>query len=137
MARNKFTTAPGCAVQTVERNARLLVTIGPEHPFWALESGEAMVLAEPVEGALVRVQPPPGSTQARVDALNEALRASGATAIRVSPWAKEALGAVQSRVHVHERAQVREVVQEMGQAREQYAPGLCAVLDEVLTEAGL
>jgi hypothetical protein len=137
MARNKFTTGAGCSVLTVERNARLLVTIGPEHAFWTLESGEALVLAEPVHGALVRVQPPAGCTQPRVDAMNEALRASGAAAIRVSPWAKDALGPVQPRVHVHERAQVREVVMELGRAREQHAPGLCALLDEVLTEARL
>jgi hypothetical protein len=137
MARNKFTTPTGCTVQTVERNARLLVTIVPEHPFWSMEVGAAMVLAEPVQGALVRVQPPAGCTQPRVDALNDALRASGATAIRVSPWAKEALGVVQPRVHVHERARVREVVMELGRAREQHAPGLCELLDEVLTEARL
>lgn len=61
--------------------SRRLMTVGPDHPVWGM-SVEEMVVAN-VEGALVRLEPPAGVTDATLDALENELLLDGAVAVRV------------------------------------------------------
>ncbi len=134
MARSKY-DGGAFRLQVVERDARPLVTVGPEHAYWRLEPGQAVELPESVRGALVRIQPPPGATRAQVDALEASLRAGGAEALRTAPWAKEACLQPTARVRVHEQAGVREVAIEMAMQSPR-APELVPLVDELLAAQG-
>jgi hypothetical protein len=136
MARDKF-KGKGYELRVVERErARRLVTIGPEHAFWSLEPGGLLVLPEPVEEALVRVQPPPGTTDAQVDAIRASLKAERAAAVRVLPWARAKDKAVPAKVVVHESASVRDVVTAIANKSPRRTE-LLPLLDEILTEVQL
>ncbi len=134
MSRDKF-AGDGFSVEVVDRNARRLITIGPDHAYWALEPGN-YALAEEVTGAIVKVQPPPGASDEQVRLLQAALVKGECARARVLPWSRAKEAVVAHKAPMHERAGAREVVMSLAQASqrsEQVAP----ILEGLLAEVGL
>jgi hypothetical protein len=134
MSRDKF-AGDGFAVQILERkDARRLVSIGPQHAFWALEAGD-YALAEEVTGSIVKVQPPPGASEQQVASLRASLERGHAERVTVQPWSKAKEAPVEHRAVVHEGVGVREVVMQLAR-KSKRAEQLVPFLDAALVEVG-
>jgi hypothetical protein len=135
MSRTNF-VGNGYALKVVERKAaRRLVTIPPDHVYWSMQPG-LYAFPEDVTGAIVRVQPPPGATDEQVRALQESFAAVEVARVKVQPWNRAKEEPIVRTTHVHEGANAREIVQQMGRASPRAAE-LEPLLDELLSKQGL
>lgn len=66
-------------VKSFPISSRRLITVGADHPIW----GEGHPIVMSMTDALVRLEPPQGTTDAALDAVEKLIADAGAAAIRV------------------------------------------------------
>lgn len=122
-------------VERVElEGSRRLLTVAPDLlAFAALTMPSATVVD--VEGALVRMRPPDGATDALVAAAKACLLRSGALAVRVMPRARGAVLSTPPAAREPPKRH-REVVLSLAAASPD-AKQLCTLLNEIMDEVGI
>jgi len=122
-------------VEAVELSARRLVTIGPDHPWWAklaLESRETFY-GEGFDGAIVRVRPPGSATDGHVEEVRSILAKFKVAAMRFESRAHAEVAPQPARRAEHKS--LREVVMEMA-ATSSRREELRVLLDYELAKVG-
>ena len=132
-------------IRAVQVPARRLLTIGEDHPVWGRASAVAgVVWAGPdgfdVEGALVRLRPPPDAGEAGVVEVVQMLERAGAVRVKVVPRT-QAAGVVR-RIDVDPQAAPKlshreAVLAAAAEARSSDPAALRALLEGILDEEGI
>jgi hypothetical protein len=125
----------GPRVESFGLDARRLVTIGPDHPWWGrLDKGDRATLSgDGFENAIVRVQPPASATDEMLESVRRALARFKVAAMRFESRAQEAVAVQHQRPAKH--ASLREIVMLMAESSTRREE-LRALLDLELAKVG-